>query len=285
MDEQTRPGPKRSKRAWVPSSRATSVLSCGSPCMSQPREYLRCSQPDRTVWDNKHSGTTPVDLVLNGYRMSGSKTPFDPLRDALRDHATSNARQFLHLRCEKRSLPSSVISTLIPDDEKVRCSSIESITLRHVDASKSFFRDRFPELWYLDLSSGVMISSREHGLHTTVLKTLSLAVGDVSGVPTTPQLFSTLASNPRIQTLNLSKYTVPRDNGDRATVPVPLRHLKKLSLTGNSHLVFQLLRRLDHPETMAEITPTVSRCTVRVILGILGPYMQDYIRCDRAGSS
>ena len=49
----------------------------------------------------------------------------------------------------------SVLSTLTPDDEDVQCSSIESISLRYVDASKLFARYRFPKLWYLDLSIGI----------------------------------------------------------------------------------------------------------------------------------
>jgi len=230
----------------------------------------------------KRSRATPVDLVLNGYYMSGSKTLFDrPLRDTLRDRVACDAIRSLHLRCEKRSLLTSILSTLTPDDEDIRSSSIESVTLQHVDASKFFARRRFPKLWYLDLSTGVTISSLEDlGSCTAALTTLSLTIKGISRVPTTPQLLSILASNPRLQSLTLSKQMIPRDNGDKSTVLVPLRHLKKLSLTGHFHPVFQLLHRLEHPETMDEMTLTVSRCTVGNILGTLGLYVQDYIRRD-----
>jgi hypothetical protein len=56
--------------------------------------------------------------------------------------------------------------------------------------------------------------------------------------------------------------------------------MKKLSLIGNFDLVFQLLRRLDHPETMDEMTLNVSSCTVGKISVILGQYAQDYTRRD-----
>jgi hypothetical protein len=221
-----------------------------------------------------------------GGKGGGDFRPFsDPLRRNPRIvnvHWSCDAIRSLHLHCEKRSLLSSVLSTLTPDDEDVRCSSIESITLRHVDASKFFACYRFPKLWYLDLSTGVTISSWEDlGSRTTALTTLSLTIKHAPCAPTTPQLLSILASNPHLQRLTLSEHIIPRDNGDGSTALVPLRYLKKLSLTGNFHPVFRLLRRLDHPETMDEMTLTVSHCTVEDILGTLRPYVQDYIRHDR----
>ena len=234
-----------------------------------------------TKWSRryKRSGTAPVDIVL---KSSSNFTPFDgPLRDTLRERAACDAIRSLHLRCKKRSLLASILSTLTPDDEGVRRSSIASISLQYVDASKFFARHRFPELWYLNLSTGVTVSSWEDlGLHTTALTTLSLTIKDMSRIPTTHQLLLILASNPHLQSLTLSKHMIPRDNGDESTTPVPLRCLKKLSLNGNYDLVLQLLRRLDHPETMDEMTLTVFRCTAEDVTRILGPYVQDYFRRD-----
>jgi len=227
----------------------------------------------------KRSGTTPVDLVLNGYHTSVSKTLDRSLRDALRDRAASDAIRSLHLLCERLVL-TSILSALTPDDEEVRSNSVESITLRYVDASKFFARYHFPKLRYLDLSTVVISSWEDLGSRTTALTTLSLTIKDISPVPTTPQLLSILASNPRLQSLTLSENTIPCDNGDGSAALVPLRHLKKLSLIGNFHPVFQLLHRLDHPETMDEMTLSLSSCTVRDILGTLGPYVQHYIRRD-----
>ena len=110
----------------------------------------------------KRSGTTPIDLVLiwrsdtRGSDISSN----GPLRDALRDRATSDAIRSLHLQGE-RSLVTSILSILTPDDEELRCSSIESISLQRVDASEFFARYHFPKLWYRDVSAGVTISSWE----------------------------------------------------------------------------------------------------------------------------
>ena len=224
---------------------------------------------------HKRSGTTPVDLVLGGHRPTDWKKPFSsPLRDVVRDRAAYDGIRSLHLR-GGRPLLTSIISALIPDDEDVRCSSIESITLRWVDVSKLFASYRFPKLWYLDLK-GVTISSWED-IGLTGLTTLSLSIKEP---PTTPQLLSILASNPRLQSLTLTSHTIPHDNIDRSTAPVLLHHLKKLSLRGNFHLVFQLLHQLKHPEVMDEITLLISGCTVEDVLGDLGQYVRDYIRRD-----
>jgi hypothetical protein len=103
----------------------------------------------------KRSGTTPVDLVLNGSNIS-----FDgPLREALRDRAARDTIRSVHLRSEKTALLTSILSSLIPDGEDVRRSSVESINLRHVDVSDFFARCYFPKLWYLHLSKSVRISS------------------------------------------------------------------------------------------------------------------------------
>ena len=232
----------------------------------------------------KRSGTTPVDLVLSGCGdiMGDSDISFDgPVRDALRDRAARDAIRSLHLWSIKTSLVTSILSTLTTDSEEVRYSSIESISLQGVDISKFFARYRFPKLWYLDLSAGITISSWEDfGSRTTALTTLSLTLNSVSSAPTTPQLLSILASNPRLQTLALTMYTTPPNNKVGSAAPVPLRHLKKLTLMGDFHTIFQLMSRLDHPETMSQMTLVVFNCTVEDTLGTLGPYIQEYIQRD-----
>jgi len=230
----------------------------------------------------KRSGTgAPLDLVLSGYHMGSSNIPFDgPLRDAVRDRAARDTIRSVHLRTHRASVLTSILSSLTPDDEGVRCSSIESIYLRHVDASEFFARYRFPKLWSLQLSAGVKISSWDVlGLHTAALTTLSLKIEGIDRVPTTPQLLTILASNPRLQNLTLFR-AIPRDNEDGSTSRVPLHQLKKLSLTGGLHPTFQLLRRLEHPATMDEMKLNLFRCTVEDVTRTLGPYVQEYLRCD-----
>ena len=97
--------------------------------------------PEKWLRLHKRSGAAPVDLVLNEYYMSVWKTPFDgPLRDALRDRAAHDGIRSLHLESENEPFITSVISALIPDDEDIRHSSIESISLRRGDISELFAR-------------------------------------------------------------------------------------------------------------------------------------------------
>ena len=177
-----------------------------------------------------------------------------------------------------KTLLSSILSSLIPHGEGIRSSSIESISLQYTVVSDLFSRCRFPKLWHLHLYNGIETSSWEYlSLHTTALTTLHLAVEAFSHSPTTHQLLSILASNPCLQDLTLSGCEVPRDNGNGSTLHVQLRHLKRLSLVGHFHPVFQLLHRLAHPDKV-DIALFVSRCTVGDTLGTLGPYLQDYLQ-------
>ena len=228
---------------------------------------------------SKRSGTAPVDLVLCGYYMVGSRAPFDePLREALKARANRHAIRSIHLSHERQPLLTSVLSALTPDDGH---TSIESISLRDVDASNFFTRCRFPKLWFLSLSTGDQFSAWGHlALHTAALTTLALTIGTAdSCAPTTTQLLSILASNPRLQSLKLSGTMIPRDE-DRSAIPVPLRHLKKLIIKGNFHPVFQLLQRLDYSKTMDHTTLNFTRCAVEDVLGILGPYVRHHIQRD-----
>jgi hypothetical protein len=235
-------------------------------------------------WSRRYrcSATAPLDLILHEHHMGVSGISFDgPLREALRDRAASDTIRSLHLQIEKTTLLTSILSSLTPDGEDIRRSSIEAISLQHVDVSNFFTRYRFPKLRELYLSKGTKISSWEYlGLHTTALTTLCIVIEDAT--PTTSQLLSILASNPRLQSLSLSKSTIPRDSGDRSTSRVPLYHLRYLSLDGNFHFAFQLLRRLDISEQMDEsIRLNLSGCTVEDVSTILGPYVRDYLRRDK----
>ena len=225
---------------------------------------------------------TPVDLVLSRYHASASLAYFNgPLRDALRERTTRDAIRSVHLKCKTKTLLTSVFSSLTPDDEEIRDTSIEAITLRYVDVSDFFARYRFPKLHYLHLSYGIGMTSWEYlGLHTAALTTLHLSLNETPRPLTTSQLLSILASNPRLQDLALSKYAIPREKEDGSTFQVPLRHLKKLSLTRDFRSVFQLLFRLDHPQSMDEMKLTVFLCTVKEVLGTFGPYLRDYLRRD-----
>lgn len=237
------------------------------------------------MWERwyKRSKFTPVDLVLNGFPGNSSDAPFDePLQGALRDLAKHDTIRSVQLWNGRSSTMTSILSALTPKFPwDVQYSSIESISLRHVDASEFFARYHFPKLRYLRLSRGVQISSWEHlGLHTSALTTLSLTIENVTPVPTTAQLLFILTSNPRLQNLTLAEPTIPHDDGSRSTVLVPLYHLKRLSIHGEFQPVFQLLHRLDYPKVLDKISLRVSRFTVDDISDILGPFIHGRIQCD-----
>ncbi|KAF9646486.1 hypothetical protein BDM02DRAFT_3118509 [Thelephora ganbajun] len=278
---------------------ALSHLACGRALTTSFRFAIIGSRSPLTLevwsyWGNtlgvwlqryKRSGTTPVDLAMNGYDICDSNNHFDEsLQDALRDRAEYDAIRSLHLLGDKLLLP-FILSTLTPDGEDIRCSSIDSISLQciHdfiVDVSDFFACYRFPKLQCLHLSTKVRISCWEHlGLHTTALTTLSLETRNPRP-PSTAQLLSILASNPHLENLTLLRYVIPDDNGDGSAIPVPLHRLKKLCLGGSFGPVFRLLNRLDHPEAMDDMTLFVDSCTAEDILGILGPYIQGHIQRD-----
>ena len=60
-------------------------------------------------------------------------------------------------------------------------------------------------------------------------------------------------------------------------------HLHHASLFLTLGNFLQLLRRLDHPETMEEMTLTAFRRTAEDVTRIFGPYVQDYFRRDGIG--
>ena len=244
---------------------------------------------------NKSARATPVDLVLSRYLERDSPTDvIEHLRDALRERTACDTIRSVHLQCRTRRLLhpassqhkakrlfASVLSSLTPDGEEIRNTRIEAITIRYADVSDFFSRYRFPKLHYLHLSNGIGMTSWEHlGLHTEALTTLHLSLGGAPRPPTTSQLLLILASNPRLQDLALYESAIPRENTDGSTFRVSLRHLKKLSLNRDFRSVFQLLSRLDHPESVDKMKLTVSLCTVEDVLGTIGPYLRDHLRRD-----
>ena len=70
---------------------------------------------------------------------------------------------------------------------------------------------------------------------------------------------------------------IPCDDGEGPAIPVPLHCSKKRPLNGN---FLQLLRRLDRPETMDDMTLTVFRCTAGDVTRTLGSCVRDYFQRD-----
>ena len=236
-------------------------------------------------WKRWHlrSGISILDLTMDGWRYKDGD--FDEaLRDALKDRAARDVIRKVHLKSNKTGLLNAIISSLIPEGEGVRPSSIESIMLRNVDVSGLFARHCFPKLRNLHLSGRFRISSWDHLSSTTMaLTNLSLDFNYTlpsSAVPTMSQISSLLTSNPNLRSLALSALPINDDVGDGLELQVPLRHLEHISLAGTLHDVFPILHRLEFPERVDRGEITLYDCTPQELLEVVGPYIRDYLRRD-----
>ncbi|KAF9782929.1 hypothetical protein BJ322DRAFT_182428 [Thelephora terrestris] len=227
----------------------------------------------------------PVDLALSydtGFTDTDG-TPFDePLQSALQDRVASNSIRSVHLQ-GRRTLHRSIISSLTLNDKEVRYSSIESVILFNLglDASDFFAHYHFPKLRHLCLSVTMNSLTWDYlRSHTTALTSLSLISGSPSSTPTTSQLLSVLASNPQLRALELANPIIPRDSGDGSKSRVPLRHLKNITMFGDFHPIFRLLRRLDHPSVMDTISMDLFNCTSEEVSRSFGPYLRYFLLRD-----
>ena len=231
------------------------------------------------------SGISALDLILDGQNRQDDG--FDEaLRDALRDRAARDVIRKVHLRNNDMKLLTAIVSSLIPEGENVRPSSIESIVLSDVDVSDLFARHRFPKLCNIRLSGRFRISSWDHlKSTTTALTSLSLGPADtfptsLPAIPTTSQILSLLASNPNLQSLTLSALPINDDDGGGPRPQVPLHHLEYILLSGTFHHVFPILHQLEFPERMDYGEIALHDCTPQGILEAIGPYIRDYLRRD-----
>ena len=258
-------------------------------------------------WERWHprSGISALDLILDGCNHRGGD--FDEaLRDALKDRAARDVIRKVHLKSKETFFLAVIISSLIPEGQDVRPSSIESIMLnnanidfsnplsRHyvrmlskeeADISDLFARHCFPKLRNLHLSGHFRISSWDCLKSTTMaLTNLSLNLGTTglpsSAGPTTSQILSLLASNPNLRSLALRVLPINDDGGGGPRLQVPLHHLEYISLSGNFHRVFAILHRLELPEGVDDGEITLADCTAEEILEVVGPYIHDYLRRD-----
>jgi hypothetical protein len=235
-------------------------------------------------WKNRHSypGVVPLDLVLHRYASDHGNIVDEPLQDALRNRAMQDTIRQIHLG--GTYVLQHVISSLTPNDEGVRCSSIESIDLRAwrftLDISDFFARHHLPKLRSLFLHGALRMLSWDWLVpHTTLLTTLSLDINESSPTqpPITSQLLSILVSNPNLRELLVTRSMIPKDD-DRSTFQVPMPHLKELQLTGEFRQVFRLLDRLTFPGTLDRMLLTTLNPAVEDVLPISGPYLRGYIR-------
>jgi len=227
-------------------------------------------------------GISSLDLILAGW--SECEDFDEALRDALRDRAARDVIRKVHLRSSDVELLTAIISSLIPEGEDIRPSSIESIALSRVDVSDLFARYHFPKLRNLQLSGNFKISSWDYlKSTTTALTRLSLefnATVPPSAVPTTSQILSLLASNPNLRSLTLYTQLINDDGGAGPRLQVPLHHLEYIYLPGTFQHVFPILHRLEFPERMDHGEIALQDCTPQEVLEVIGPYIRDYLRRD-----
>ncbi|KAF9650309.1 hypothetical protein BDM02DRAFT_3127786 [Thelephora ganbajun] len=226
------------------------------------------------------SGTSPLDLVLDGVEHRVGS--FDEtLRDALKDYTARNAIRKVHLRGNDIPLLTDIISSLTPDDP-LHDSNIESLALNGLDLSDFFTRQRFPQLRDLSLSGRFMIWDWDYlARHTMALVNLSLSSNSLSWVPRTSHLLLLLASNPNIRRLSLESLTFENDTRRGSDqYRVSLRHLERLSLTGEFYHVFPILDKLELPERLDYARLEFSEWDDLEAERSIGPYIRDYLQRD-----
>ena len=238
-------------------------------------------------WSQRYrcSGTAPLDLVLRagGCVTNRNNTPFDgPVRDALRDRAACDSIRSVHLAVGDKNLLRSTISSLTPDGEGIRCSSIKSLRVENanLDVSKFLARHRFPKLRLLHLFTSVISPCDLLKTQATSLTTLKLGFFADQNSPTISEMLLILASYPELRNLTLYNTTIPHDVDDGSTFRVPLHRLKKLELSGDCYHVFRLLHQLEYPDTMDRVHLFLLDCTEEGVPEFIKPYLQDRIRCD-----
>ena len=229
-------------------------------------------------------GIIALDLVLDsGFKHGDDTSSFDEtLQAALRDHASRDVIRKVHLRSANLELIVSIISSLTPENEVVRQSSMESIILLNVNASNFFARQHFPKLRNLTLTGCQNPPLVHLASHTTALVNLTLSdnANTLTSTFTTSQVVSLLAANPSIRTLDLRLRVIHEDRKRGPRDTVPLRHLEKLSLEGKADRIFSILYQLELPTTMDQTSLTLSDCTLEDIRQVIGPYFSNYLHRD-----
>ena len=235
-------------------------------------------------WEEHHLRypEIPLDLILlDGSRFTGG-TLDRAVHDSLRDRASRDSIWRVHLRANDWTLLSSILFPLTANRE-VRYNCVESFILRNgddtpVNVSRFFAYNRFRKLQHLELTNCTISSWNYLTLQTTALTTLVLHLSWHSPIPTTPQLFSILASNPALRKVALTGCSVPNDGDEDPSPQLPLHRLEELKLAGRSHDISRLLLRLGHPELMHDLDLALDHCAVEDISNVIGPYLRDYLR-------
>jgi hypothetical protein len=179
--------------------------------------------------------------------------------EILQDHAARDNIRWIHLSAESSGTLNSIISSLTACDG-IRCSSVESVIIRYRDERESpvvsdfLAYPRFPKLRRLALQSCTISSWEFITSNTSVLTTLTLDSGYPTPTITSPQILSTLRSDPSIQEVALAGSAIPEDDGGNSRVP--LTQLRKIALTGRRWGVLTPPHQLDYPRNMDSLVLT-----------------------------
>ena len=230
----------------------------------------------------RSDGTAPLDLVLDGAECQVGPVD-EALLDTLKDYTARNAIRKVHLRSDDIQLLTTIVSSLTPE-WCFRDSNIESIALNGVDVTALLAHQCYPKLRNLSLSGRFWIwESDWHFVdqNITGLVNLSLSSNAHNSVPSVSQILSLLTSNPNIRTLVLESLKVKDDLRHNSNKPrMQLRHLEKLSLTGDFDCVFPILRQLELPERVDHTRLEFFGCASYEIQKNIMPYIRDYFRRD-----
>ncbi|KAF9785364.1 hypothetical protein BJ322DRAFT_1218963 [Thelephora terrestris] len=181
---------------------------------------------------------------------------------------------------------SSTLLSLLARCEEIRSISVESVVLQ-CDNDNGYYESpdisdflayyHFHKLQHLELHNCTISSWDLMVLNTSVLTTLSLVSQYPSPTITLSQLLSILRPNPYLEEITLDGCTVPSDGGGE-TSRVQLAHLRALTLAGRTRPVFTLLHLLYYPRNLNCLFIDLLDTGVGNISGIIGPYLQDYLR-------
>lgn len=228
--------------------------------------------------------TSPLDLALDGelYPQAG---PFDEtLRDAIKRRVARDLVRKVHLRGLDAGLGASILASLTPDsdDQSIRHSSIQSISLAKVDVQKFFVRYRFPKLQNLSLFGcpGFALDHLRSITATLINLTIRYDTPSLPHTPSTSQLLSLLSSNPHLQTANLCIPLVNDGTGSDRRLRVSLPHLRRLSLAMDFRCVLTILQQLEFPVVMDRLDLCFQGCRLEVVRQVIGPYIRDRLQGD-----
>lgn len=201
------------------------------------------------------------------------------MEDVLKSRSARDLIRKVHLRSKNADILASIITSLTPEVEGVRDSSIESIVLTNADVSHFLARYRFPKLRTFEVCGTSNLNLDHLVLDTSLLTNLSLAGNVASYQPISiSQILSLIAANPHIQNIVLRSLVVNDDVVSGRRFRIPLRHLKQFSLEMDLLHACTILRWLEFPDVVELVDLFFQDCALHKIRQAIGPYIRDHFQ-------